>query len=83
MDVKQAGRLAFRHEGNYWRCYWALPNTMDGAVELGSIAMDIVKDGERKQRFMDLMRSYTESLFPVDHWEAPTRAPEAERAGSA
>ena len=81
--IEKKGRLAFRHEGDYWRCYWAPLDTMEGAVELGSIAMEIVVDQDRKQLFMALMRNYTESLFPVDHWEEPVKAPERERSGHA
>ena len=33
------GRLAMRVEGELWSAYYAMPNTMEGAVFLGSIAM--------------------------------------------
>ncbi len=26
------GRLAMRHEGNFWNAYYAMPDTMDGAI---------------------------------------------------
>ena len=81
--IEKKGRLAFRHEGNYWRCYWAPLDTMEGAVELGSLAMEIVVDQSQKQLFMAFMRNYIESRLPVDHWEVPVKAPERERSGHA
>jgi hypothetical protein len=36
---KQVGRLAMRHEGMWWVAYYAMPSTMEGAVELARIAM--------------------------------------------
>lgn len=83
---KMMGRLAFRHEGNMWNAYYALPDTMDGALLLGSIAMAGVESAWRKQAFMDLMRSFVQDIYlekigaEVD-WKAPETAPEHERSG--
>lgn len=90
MKKAPAGRLAFRVEGDKWTCYYAQENTMEGAVWMGTIAMGIVRDPERKQMFMDLMRhalsDFLEEKFgtaPI--WPEPQGhpAPESERSGSA
>lgn len=52
----KVGRLAMRHEGTFWNAYYAMPDTMDGAVLLGSIAMRFVADATRRDRFMALMK---------------------------
>ena len=82
-----------RVEGDVWVAYFALPDTMDGAIELGRIAMAIVTgpDGfERKQQFMAIMRSAISDILearsgvrPV--WPEPEGrpAPQRERAGRA
>ena len=33
--MAEIGRLAMRHEGNFWNAYFALPDTMEGAIPLG------------------------------------------------
>jgi hypothetical protein len=86
-ERKQVGRLAMRHEGNFWVAYYAMPATMEGAVVLGSIAIELVRDEERRERFLDLMRdgvtailkakTGVEPLWPND----PQPAPESERSG--
>lgn len=55
-DHAQVGRLAMREEGDEWRAYYALPDTMKGALFLGSIKLKFVERPERKKAFMDLMR---------------------------
>lgn len=88
MTASQIGRLAFRAEGSMWVAYYALPGTMEGALLLGSISMQLVRDSARKQAFMDLMRSaMTEMLTSVagrrPEWNDPVTAPEHEMGGSA
>jgi hypothetical protein len=85
----QVGRLALREEGADWVAYYAQPDTMKGALRLGSIRLRLVQREERKQAFMDLMRAAfadlmeetigTRPSFP----EPPKPAPEHERAGRA
>lgn len=82
-----------RVEGDVWVAYFALPDTMDGAIELGRIAMAIVTGPdafERKQQFMAIMRSAISDILearsgvrPV--WPEPEGrpAPQRERAGRA
>lgn len=90
MPAKKIGRLAMRHEGAMWNAYYAMPGTMDGALLLGSIGMAFVtKSVDRKHAFMAMMREAVADLIeeqigqrPI--WpEAPTAAPENERAGHA
>ena len=91
---KQMGRLAMRREGKWWVAYYAMPNTMNGALPLGRIRMSMVEgDAPRHQRnktgFMGLMQEAVADLIeesigvrPV--WpNGPRPAPEHERAGSA
>ena len=91
MTVKgpQIGRLALRQEGDNWNAYYALPDTMAGAIRLGSIRMGAVALNEtRKQAFMDLMREVVADIIEEEtgirpQWGGPERAPERERSGSA
>ena len=54
-DLKQIGRLAFRHEGANWNAYYAMPDSMADAVPIGSIRMGAVLSSLAiKQAFMDL-----------------------------
>lgn len=87
MKKQQIGRLALRHEGNLWVAYYALENTMDGALFLGSIAMAaIANNTKRKQAFMDIMRSFVADIIERQAgvrptWGDPRDAPEIEKAG--
>lgn len=78
-----------REEGTLWVAYYALPNTMDGALFLGSIAMRFVRDRERKRIFIDLMKEAVSDLIEEQTGERPTwpnseqPAPEHERGGKA
>lgn len=84
----KVGRLAIRQEGKFWNAYYALPDSMEGATLLGSIALRFVIGNEdRKNAFMSLMR---ESVGDVVEEQAgirptwpdgPQPAPEHERAG--
>ena len=79
------GRLAFREEGEFWNCYYAMPDTMADAILLGSLRMAIAQRPELKAAFMALMRQvladFVQSMFggqliwPRD----PVPAPEHER----
>lgn len=87
---KKIGRLAMRHEGASWNAYYALTDTMEGAILLGSIAMRfIVNHPERKAAFMDFMRDAVADLIEETTGQRPTwpdgpeAAPERERAGHA
>jgi hypothetical protein len=76
----QIGRLAMREEGDEWRAYYALPDSMRDAIFLGSIKMRFVANEQRKQAFMSLMREAIGDLIeeevgvrPV--WGGPKAAP--------
>lgn len=87
MKTMQIGRLAMRHEGNFWNAYYAQTDTMKGALQLGSIAIAAVAENEeRKAAFLSLMRDFVADLIeektgvrPV--MPGPQPAPEHERGG--
>lgn len=90
MPKEQVGRLAMRVEGSDWVAYYAMPGTMEGALRLGSCTMAFVtRSPDRKAAFMGMMQEAVADLIedatgqrPV--WpNAPTKAPEHERAGRA
>ena len=86
-DMQSIGRLVMRVEGRSWNAYYALPDTMDGAVYLGTIRMAAVTGNlERKQAFADLMRGvvseFHEKIFGErPSFDSPKRLPERERVG--
>ena len=85
---EQIGRLALRVEGDNWCAYYALNETMEGALPLGSIRMAIARIPARKQGFMDLMRDAVADIIEEQcglrpSWGEPERAPENERTGRA
>ena len=86
METK-IGRLAMRHEGNFWNAYYAMPDTMEGAILLGSIQMRFVVDQNRKNRFMGMMKDAVSDIIAESTgvrplWpEGPQPAPQSERAG--
>lgn len=84
----KVGRLALRHEGTFWNAYYAMPDTMDGAILLGSIAMRFVyRDPNRKSVFMHMMQAAVSDILEEQtghrpKWpDGPQPAPESERAG--
>jgi hypothetical protein len=87
-DVVQVGRLAMRQEGGNWTAYYALPDSMDAPILLGSIRMGaIVGNPERKQAFMEMMRDIVGDIIEdkTGHrptWGTPESAPEHERSGN-
>jgi hypothetical protein len=82
------GRLALRVEGKNWTAYYAMPDTLDGAIYLGSINMRFVQSKKRKQIFMDLMLEAVGDILEEIIGERPTwpdgpqPAPEHERSGN-
>lgn len=85
--LAQIGRLALRHEGEWWNAYYAMPGTMDRAIPLGSVRMTAVMQNPKvKQGFMDLMRELVGDMIekqtgvrPI--WPGAKPAPEHERSG--
>jgi len=88
-DWRKVGRLAMRHEGNFWNAYYALPNTMDSALLIGSIAMTAVTGTGgcvRKDVFMKMMSDFVADMLEDKIGVRPDMsdvhaAPEHERAG--
>lgn len=86
---RAVGRLALRQEGRFWVAYYAATATMDGAEELGRVAMAAVTGPagfERKLMFMAMMRDIVGDI--LEHvtgvrpeWPEPEGrpAPEHER----
>lgn len=82
------GRLAMRVEGDWWVAYYALPDKMEGAIEIGRIQMAAVLDPDRKQAFMALARDFVgevlaDAVGEKPAWKDPVAAPEHEKAGRA
>lgn len=82
----QVGRLALRHEGEWWNAYYAKPDTMEDAILLGSIKVAFVYSDERRLAFMGIMREAVADLIEREvgmrpTWGGPQCAPEIERAG--
>jgi hypothetical protein len=79
------GRIALRVEGENWNAYWAMPDTMEDAIFLASIAMGFVAERkDRRDAFMTLIRECVSDLLeerlghrPADFKTEP--APEHER----
>lgn len=88
-DLARVGRLALRVEGKMWNAYFALPNTMEDSIYLGSILLkSAMINPEIKQGFIELMSTAVsdiiESVVGVrpESWnEQP--APEHEKSGNA
>lgn len=57
------GRLAMREEGENWNAYYAMPDTMEGAIYLGSIRLGLVARKDRKRAFMSLMRECVSDII--------------------
>lgn len=86
--VVLVGRLALRHEGNSWNAYYALPDSMEGAIFLASINMGAVTTNRRrKEEFVAMCRSIVGDILKdatgqnISRWQDPVTAPEHERAG--
>ena len=86
---KQIGRLAMRKEGDFWNAYYALKDTMDGALLLGSIRMAaVVENRSRKDAFMKMMQDIVSDILEDGfgerpEWGEPKPGPESERSGHA
>lgn len=85
----QVGRIALRSEGEWWNAYYALNETMEGAILLGTVRLSAVTSNPTaKQQFITCMRTIVADVIqektgvrPV--WNAPVPAPESERSGRA
>ena len=88
-NMLQIGRLAMRHEGDNWNAYYALPDSMEEQILIGSIHIGAISGNpERKQAFMQLMRESVSDMIESKTgvrptWGGLTTAPEHERSGNA
>jgi hypothetical protein len=83
-EMKKIGRIAMRVEGTNWNAYYALEETLDGAVFLGSLPMRFAEKPVRKEAFLSLMRECLGDLMEEligtrPEWKKPQPAPEHER----
>lgn len=78
-----------RHEGENWVAYYALPDSMQDPIFLGSIRMGAITNNPiRKLKFMDMMRDIVSDIIEEKtgirpQWSGPQTAPEHERSGEA
>jgi hypothetical protein len=81
------GRIALREEGDWWVAYWARPDTMDGALPLARVRMNLVaKDKAIKRAFIEfaqlIMTHGIEAVGgKIEGWHAPIPGPPHERGG--
>ena len=84
----EVGRLALRHEGQWWNAYWTKhQDSMNEAVLLGSIRLNLTS-GDVRDKFMDTMKAAFDNVVKAEtgqtpEWSEPHQAPESERAGNA
>lgn len=90
VDLQKIGRLALRHEGTWWNAYYAMPDTMQGAILVAKIRFTAVAGKpERKTAFIALAREAIADIieektgFRPSWPDGPQAAPEHERAGHA
>ena len=81
----QMGRLAMRHEGDYWNAYYALPDTMAAAYFVASIRYSfVVNNPIRRLAFVQVAKGCVADIIEVNFGQRPrfepeTRAPENEQ----
>ena len=88
MTTQNLLRLALRVEGDWWVAYAAMPDTMEGAQELGRVLMVLVQKPKRKKTWMDFMRDSLTDLIRAATGLTPSgyetrKASEHERSGRA
>ena len=88
MTKQEVGRLALRHEGEWWNAYWTKhQDSMIEAVLLGSIRVTLAHSAA-KDAFIEAMKLAFNNLVEdltgqTPEWGAPHAAPESERSGHA
>ena len=88
MVKTEVGRLALRHEGEWWNAYWSRSQTsMDDAVLLGSLRMSLAKGNAKAAFMLAMQEAFDVVVLDVTglkpEWSEPRAAPESERAGNA
>ena len=58
------GRLALRIEGEYWNAYYALPDSTEKSILLGSVMIAAIVDDEPlKNTFIALMKTIVNNII--------------------
>lgn len=86
-EPQKVGRIALRVEGKMWNAYYAMPDTMEGALWLGSLAMAAAENPRYKTAFMNLMREFVGDIIKGKtgvrpDWNKPVTAKDSERSKS-
>lgn len=73
-DKTQIGRIAMRESecGEWWHGYYAMPDTMEGALLLGSIRMQFMHDENRRRAFMGLMQEAVGDILEAEVGSRPS-----------
>jgi hypothetical protein len=85
---QQIGRLAVRTEGQFVNAYYVMPHTMEGALMLFGVSRAAAEYPGVRDKVIELGKAIVTSILhditgEVAQWpDAPTPAPEHERAGN-
>lgn len=88
-DDVQVGRVAFRVEGQYYNAYWALRDTMEGAIHIASVKIAPLRCNDAlRTQFVELVQNIVSDAFDKTMGARPSAwtkesAPEHERSGNA
>lgn len=63
MSERQIGRIAFRIEKGMWVARYALPDTMEGSLVLGALAMPIAEVPRFKAAFIKVMQDAVDRIL--------------------
>ena len=88
LKLPASGRLAMRTEGEYLNAYYALPDTMEGALLLGSIRLAIAEHPKYHRIFFAFMQEVVADIIEDATGERPrwcevVPAPNKDRSGNA
>jgi hypothetical protein len=72
IDHRMIGRLAMRTVEDHWVAYYAMPGTMEGAIELGRIRMGLIEREERRQEFVNVMSNVVADIIERTAGKRPT-----------
>jgi hypothetical protein len=63
LDQTAVGRLALRQVGDHWVAFYAVPDSMEDALELARIRMVLVEREDRRHEFMRVMAEVVADLI--------------------
>ena len=78
--ARKIGRLAMRIEGSLWNAYYAVPDSMKGALYLGGIQMRFVQNEARRAAFMNMMKEAVSDIIEEQTGQRPVWPDEAKPA---